>query len=410
MRRAFTLLELIIVVGIIGLIAGVGSVFVREYGEQRNAGLTRQKVEAIERGLLAVEKDEPVWYASGFVSDMGSFPPELTALLNQNSSNVTLIHADENNVTRSGLLTKRLLMPDNNSTGGVLLPAPFLNDEGHDENLTKTVKIGIYGGYAGPYAEASLKDGWNRAMEFNGSIAFPYSDGAIVSVVSAGADRRFTYEAASPIKEEFDESADTETEKAAYAGDISEPLPQRAFRPESLEFDLSLEGNSSIYEKAAVIVYTPMLYYIEDTNCSFDADGSTGDRYRKAECNGGIKEWKTFSPDQALPSFPATYAVGVAKYHFTLGKSDMNLSINNTGIPSFDESAFMRSSRVAFETGIPWSIVPDDDDNTSFYLFGGQKSVVVLKEKKTTPPTWEVEENFPWVFKPGRNEVIRNAR
>jgi prepilin-type N-terminal cleavage/methylation domain-containing protein len=412
MKRAFTLLELIIVVAIIGLIAGVGSVFVREYGEQRNAGLTRQKVAAVKAGLLRVEKDEPVWYANGFVSDCGTFPPELATLLNKDG-NATLIHADENNATQSGLLPKGLLMRDINSSGGRLMPAPFLDDDGHD-SLDVNPRIGLYGGYAGPYAEVSLKDGWGREMEFNGGVAFPYSDGAIVSLLSAGADRRFDDEGASPVKAEFDEFLDTETEKAAYGGDIAEPLPQRAFRPESLEFDLSLDGNGSEYNRTAVIVYTPMLYYVEGTNCTFD--DSMTDRYKKAVCDGGPQPWQRFAPGQMLPSDPVTYAVGVAKYVLTIDENNVTeLYVNEPGVvgtssSSLNASAFVRGFHITFEDEGGRDFVPADDTDDSFYLFGGEKSIVVLKEKKTSPTVWEVEDSFPWIFKPGRNEVIRNAR
>ena len=413
MRRAFTLLELIIVVAIIGLVAGVGSVFVREYGQQRNAGLTQQKIEAVKTGLLRVEKDEPVWYAGGFVADCGTFPPELSALLNENGSNVTLIHADESNVTRSGLLTKGLLLRDVKEIGGRLMPAPFLEDNGTDlPTLDDTARIGLYGGYAGPYAE-SLGDGWGRAMEFNGSAAFAYGEGAIVSIVSAGADRRFASESDSPVKAEFDEFLDTETEKAAYADDIAEPLPQRAFRPESLEFDLSLEGNASDCNRTAVIVYTPMLYYIEETNCTFDATGTlTTNRYQEATCNGTAKPWQIFSPEGGAPSGSATYAVGVAKYVFTMeANSTTGLYINeqgiDTGSPSdLNETAFVRDFRVTFNDGGPWSFASSSDSNRSFYLFGGQKSVVLLKYDGS----WKHVDSFPWVFKPGRREMIRYER
>jgi prepilin-type N-terminal cleavage/methylation domain-containing protein len=403
MRRAFTLLELIVVVAIIAGIAGVGSVFVREYGEQRNATLTDRKAAAVVEGLMRTENDGSVWYAEGFIADIGTFPPELSALHNEAGENMKLIHADESNVTKDGLLSRRVLIRRAHELGGLLLPAPFLEDNGTDADCNGCdYPVALYGGYAGPYGPETLDDGWGHAMEFNGTVAFAYDvEAPLTGLRSAGADRRFADEGVSPVKEEFDEFADAATEKAAYGEDRVKPLPQRRFRPESLAFDIAFaDGNASDTNQTDIVIYTPMLYFVEDTNCTFDDVGTTANRFKWINCGGVDREWQRFAPDGNATSADATYALGVAKYRFTIGQGDMNLSVNNVAVPDFDASAFMRASRVTFDTGSAWNIIPAADTNTSFYLFGGAKSVVIFRDGT-------FEERFTWIFKPGRNEKLR---
>lgn len=167
-RRALTLLELVVVLGILAIIAGVTIQSLEPIADQARYDATVQTLEAIERAIYReqqVSADRVM--IRGFVADMGRLPRAV--------GDDALFHSAE--------------LWDRAASGATANPfsiQPFEDPEIF--GLEPRVAAGWNGPYLQPPRDGRMQDGWGQPLVYSLDGATLLSGAPLVTVRSTGAD------------------------------------------------------------------------------------------------------------------------------------------------------------------------------------------------------------------------------
>jgi len=375
LKKAFTLIELLTVIAIIGLVATAALVVLKDNAEIKAKQYTKRVMQSFKSGIIEVEQGR---YVTGFVNDFGTIPPYGSFLLNR-PENGYFIDDSEDAVLEKKLQKYRFLsVVEQNSTK---FAAPFMSecteDGCKDPKVNQSLQLSpIDSGFLGGYLKddfvseksISLRDGWGNELVYENQIN---QDDSFVTIISYGSDGIDNI-AVSLLKDEFNEFSSSDSLKGFYADDIISSYQKRAFKPRNITFDIALDGQSK------VLIYSPMLYYVE---------GSSGSAFCKekdatqAECDGEDRVYKPYI-EGAKKHNNLWWHIGLIKYEFGVKDNGVEyLHINND---TTDRK--------------------DDFFNAKFLISAGLKEVAIVDENNT------IRSRFSEIFFPDQTVIIRYPR
>jgi len=375
LKKAFTLIELLTVIAIIGLIATAALVVLKENAEIKAKQYTKKVMQSFKSGIVEVEQGR---YVTGFVNDFGTIPPYESFLLNR-PENGYFIDDSEDRVLEKKLQKYRFLsVVEQNSTQ---FAAPFMsecNQDGcKDPKVNQSLQLSpIDSGFLGGYLKddfvseknISLRDGWGNALVYESQMN---QDDSFVTIISYGSDG-INNTVVSLLKDEFNEFSSSDSLKGFYADDIVSIYQKRAFKPRNIIFDIALDGQSK------VLIYSPMLYYIEGSSGSAlckEKDAT------KAECDGVERTYKPYI-EGAEKHNNLWWHIGLIKYEFGVKDNSVEyLHINND-----------TTNR------------KDDFFNAKFLISAGLKEVAIVDENNT------IRSRLSEIFFPDQTVIIRYPR
>jgi len=377
LKKAFTLIELLTVIAIIGLVTAGALVVLKDNAEIKAKQYTKTVMQSFKSGIIEVEQGR---YVTGFANDFGTIPPYGSFLLNR-PENGYFINDSEDAVLDKKLQKYRFLsVVEQNNTR---FAAPFMSDCSSGEERCKDPGVNqslqlspIDSGFLGGYLHddfvsekmISLKDGWGNALVYESQID---QDDSFIKIVSYGSDGVDNM-VASLLKDEFNEFSNSDSLKGFYADDIVSNYQRRAFKPRNISFDIALSGQSK------VLIYSPMLYYVEGSNG--DALCKEKDA-KQAECGGADKVYKPYI-DSAANTDNLWWHIGLIKYEFGVKDNTVeSLHINNETTDRKDD--FM---------------------NAEFLISAGLKEVAIVDENNT------IRSRFSEIFFPDQTVTIRYPR
>ncbi|HHO42194.1 MAG TPA: type II secretion system protein [Epsilonproteobacteria bacterium] len=379
-KNAFTLVELLTVIIIMGLIATAALVMLRDTGELKAKQYTTKIMKNI-KDAIALQEGE---YFSGFMNDFGTMPPNIYFLINQENGANFVAPFGEADTDRLGRFKiKRFDIYDKNDYGGRIIPMPFMKKELFtqeryedeqafikDRNIS-FLHVGFHGGYLGDGVEGmdrekSIKDGWNMPIQLitELNVTAAYQNDAYLKIKSFGSDRvDDDDESQKIIKDEFDEYKNNHSIKSAFKDDIVMTYGYSLFLPREIKSDVN-----STREYA---IYSPMLYYVEGSSNLLCTEHNT----THAQCpkdSGNYKRYKayTFDTNSMLLDNNISWHVGVIKYEI----KEVEFFINNQNFTHIITD--YNGARVDF--------------SENFYISSGEKLII----RKDT------EEFFSKIFPP----------
>lgn len=426
-KRAFTLVELLVVITIIGLVSSAALVMLKDTAEVKALAYTKKVMSAYKAALAQKEEDE---YFTGFVNDFGTMAPDSCFFNNScDTEKYRFVKdADGNTAPKQHRFTK---MNEQNSS---YFPAPFMNSgtapnfyDALDDSINQVLYVGYQGDYIG--GEDAVLDGWNTSIHqvVEHNISVENGDGKeFLTLTSAGSDRHFDNGAeAALVRKEFDLSKDEQSVEALYANDNNLTYDKKEFILKSLRIKVCTDKayTSANDVNISLLIYSPMLYYVE---------GSTGETCTElntthAECDSVDKKYIAYyihdkdfhsTLDEKL-----SWHIGLMKMQLFFGNHNKSrLFINKGGIldttnddlaydfnssdTNLTNSAFFDDFTLidANNTDLDFSFEsePKDDDNP-FYIYAGTK-VVSLWEQNTS--VWEEVDTKLVDFKPGRQQFL----
>lgn len=403
-KKAFTLIELLTVVIIIGLIASAALVMLKDTGEVKALQYSKKVMSSMKNAVG--QKEDSVF--TGFLNDMGTMPPDAHFLLNIENNRTHFINGE--------LDKHRIINLFENNSSDENISMPFIDGlvSGNNYNdsdifafslsdLEKIRNLPLYIGHHGSYIgegldgdkSRSVKDGWSKVIEVQTDLNISNNSGDLfLTLVSAGSDGRFADEP-SYIKDEFNEFNDSKTIKSFYADDYNRTFKSSKFLPRSLKIDLD-DINAT---KVQILIYSPMLYYVNNSENIMCTENNTTHANCVAASDTRYIPYipnftgvATSSNHEDAPDANLSWHVGVIKYAFhydddndaSTELSDGNSTINN--LDYIDNS----------------SLSNDIDFTTDFYITAGEKQIVILKENGA----WNVESTYSCTFMPNRTITL----
>lgn len=372
-KKAFALIELLVVLTIMGLVSTAALVVLKDTGEVKALQYTKKIMKAIKDGIA--EKEEGRVF-TGFMNDFGTMPPNTHFLLNI-ESNATFINGE--------LGKYRIVNLKNRSINDNNISMPFLDDKNatdyNDSKLdlnvsefkrfkTSVMYIGHHGGYIGEGIDGdksrAIKDGWGKAirLENDFNISETHSNGDIFLMLnSAGTDGKFKNEP-KYLKDEFDAfKEDRKNIEAVYAEDYNRTYRKEYFVPRNMNITLDFDRDDINATK--VIIYSPMLYFAEDSSNKTCSENNT----THANCTGGVSGKYIpydFRVDTSSLDNNMSWHVGVVKYEFYYDYNHTDKSLN--------EGTLSINNELTAYT----SLNSDIDFTSEFYITAGEKQVVIL--------------------------------
>jgi prepilin-type N-terminal cleavage/methylation domain-containing protein len=429
-KKAFTLVELLVVITIIGLVASAALVMVKDTAEDKALSYTKKVMSAYVSHLASTDDDN---YFTGFVNDFGTMAPHPcflnTTCKDQNYSFVGNLGVNPVPKYRFNSMGKQ---------DGTKFPAPFMSDchKGEDQcednttnDLTHINKV-LYAGYQGSYwkDENGFNDGWNTPIDvrIDHNISALKDDGKnFLRLRSAGSDRVFEDGNASLVRSEFDLSQDARSIEKLYADDYNQTYDKKSFLISSLQIKICTKQTSDT--NVSLLIYSPMLYYVENSS------GFTCNEYNTthADCGSNYERYIPFYGvhpdfDRSVVDQNLSWHIGLMKMQLYFDENESRLFINQGDLLNASDSnkdlAFdfnnsneeLNLSASAFFDGITvrkpdqsdigWSFDsnPKDADNP-FYMYAGTK-VLSLWEHNST--SWKETQTKLIDLKPGRREKI----
>ena len=372
-KRAFTLIELLTVVVIIGMISSIALVTLRDTGEVKAKQYTKQVIRALKDAIASKDGD----YFTGFMNDFGTMPPTSYFLINKEDSkkNINFVAPlGETDTDKLGRFKIRHFKTYNkNEHNGRIIPMPFMETEvtaqekyeDGDSSITDNngtiLYIGFHGGYIGDGIDGedelkSIKDGWNQPVELitELNVTVASNSDRYLTIKSLGSDGLSEDNVSNnPLRDEFNEYKDDNNLKGAFKDDINISYRYSVFIPKRIDF-------SDINSSRGYVIYSPMLYYIEGQNDCVEYNTTD------AKCSGNYYKYKAFHYDTNVSNLTlenSSWHVGVIKYKLTNDGTDTTLTIN-------DQDSIVLDNNTSI-------------DIEEFYISSGEKKIIRLDDNKT---------------------------
>lgn len=438
-KRAFTLVELLVVITIIGLVSSAALVMLKDTAEVKALAYTKKVMSAYKSALAQKEEDE---YFTGFVNDFGTMAPD-SCFLN-NSCDTEKYRFVKDYDDNSLPAPKNHRFTKMNEQDSSYFSAPFMNSgtspnfkddlSGSSDNINQVLYVGYQGDYIG--GDGDVLDGWNTSIHqvVEHNISVDNGDGKeFLTLTSAGSDRHFDDETTEAlVREEFDLSKDLQSVEALYANDNNLTHDKREFILKSLRIKVCTDKayTSASDINISLLIYSPMLYYVEDSTGETCTELNT----THAECDDGggseAKKYIAYYTHDKDFVYTDTKASGL-KWHIGLMKmqlffnpdnNESRLFINKGGIldttnddlaydfnssnTNLTNSAFFDDFTLidANNTDLDFTFESEPkDDNNPFYIYGGTK-VVSLWENNSSG--WSKTDTKLVDFKPGRQQLL----
>ena len=418
-KKAFTLVELLVVITIIGLVASAALVMVKDTAEDKALSYTKKVMSAYASHLASTDDDN---YFTGFVNDFGTMAPHPCFL------NTT--YKDQNYSFVGTQLARFNNMHEQNGTA---FPAPFMNIDAGSGNyyddlngsIKKISKV-LYAGYQGSYwnDENGFNDGWNTPIDvrIDHNISALKDDGKnFLRLRSAGSDRVFKDGNESLVRSEFDLSQDARSIEKLYADDYNQTYDKKSFLISSLQIKICTQRTDDT--NVSLLIYSPMLYYVENSS------GFTCNEYNTthADCGSTYERYIPFYGvhpdfDRSVVDQNLSWHIGLMKMQLYFDENESRLFINQGDLLNssedtlafdFNNSDYNLSASAFFDgitvrkpdqSDIGWSFDSNPkDDDTPFYMYAGTK-VLSLWEHNST--SWKETQTKQIDLKPGRHEKI----
>lgn len=364
-KQAFTLIEMLVVITIIGIVSTAALVVLKDTGEVKALQYTKKVMKAMKNGIA--EKEEGRVF-SGFLNDFGTMPPNAHFLLNiENNANFVAKKGEDDTEKLGRFKIKNFKKYNSDDHDGRIIPMPFMDDvsgtlytDGDTDIPNENgsiLYVGFHGGYLvegidGSDKERSLKDGWSNIIEFitDLNISTASTNDRYLTIRSKGSDGFLdNNESENPLKDEFNEYKNSDSIKNAYKDDINISYRYNSFIPKRLICDV----NST----RKYVIYSPMIYYVEDSSGK-----CTEYDHKRAECpkdSGIYKDYKPyhFDTNTTINRDGFSWHVGIIKYKIY----DGNISIND-------------------EYNITVDNATSKDFSEDFYISAGEKKIIRLDE------------------------------
>lgn len=258
-----------------------------------------------------------------------------------------------------------------------------------------------------------MKDGWGEYLKIRNDFNISEENRAsFLTLLSSGADKKEESEL-SLVKKEFDLTKENASLQEIYSEDINQTYEKSRFIIQSLDIDLTLKEEANESGAVAILIYSPMLYYLEGAGCS-ELNTTHG------ECEGVEKAYKPYLEDIGDIS-DKSFHVGIMKIELYFNQEgESRLFINKEGILESEEAydfesgeynltatrffnAFSAKTDEGWVSDWAFESAPKDDQNP-FYFFGGTKAVSVwFKDSEG----WKENGSFVTDFKPGRRYKVQ---
>lgn len=420
-RSAFTLIEILVVITIIGLISTAALVFLKDTTEVKALSYTKKVMDSIKIGVADSSSNRLV----GFVNDFGAMPPQAHFLLGiqkENNSSFNFV-GDRLVKYRFSSMSKQ---------DGSIFPAPYMGDcsAGDDkckdsltEEVNRVLFVGFHGGYMskiGDKKQESLYDGWNTPIALRNDLNISTNSSIAKSffmLKSAGSDRSFDG-VNNLVREEFDLAQDGNSLEDFYADDYNQTYRKGSFIVRSLDIDIGLDIDDA--NETAILVYSPMLYYVKGSENETCAELNT----THASCDSGSKEYMPYYPfdrtnaglDAGIEDKNVSWHIGLMKQELYFNdNNESRLSINQGGIGGFNSYDF-NSSNHNISDSIFFGNISVDINNTSyssadvdidnpFYMLAGTKIISIWSNNGSG---WRKQESYAYDFRPNAREIIRS--
>ncbi len=307
-KKAFTLVELLTVVVIIGMIASVALVTLRDTSEVKAKQYTKKVIERIKDGIVYEYKDKD--YIEGFLNDFGIIPPNTHFLINEENNNHFM--SQPSTVEKENKLQKYKindLFKVEKDTPLNDIPMPFIEidpskedtfdhdgdtttpnktfytdsnlrvdlhtagDDGLEKNLetdlyqNKKTIVSLITGYLGGYLnvgidsnkESTILDGWNNVIELENDTNIteyspnipPLPDDLVnlpyLNIISFGSDTHKD-NMVTNLKNEFNETLDDTQTKALFKDDLEGKYEREYFVPKNIKIDLNIPSEIIIID------------------------------------------------------------------------------------------------------------------------------------------------------------------
>lgn len=419
-HSAFTLVELLVVITIIGLISSAALLVLKDTTEVKALSYTKKVMTSIKKGIAEIDSDG---YLRGFVNDFGTMPPHLYFLIAKKDDNNSFNYVDE------ALINNRFISMTKQN--GTRFPAPFMSDctasasECKDVDITNIDKV-LYVGYRGGYinGEDSLKDGWQTDMDMQNDMNISENGGAkenFLTLITAGSDRVLSSGGDLLIRKEFDFAQESGSIESVYADDYNKTYRKNSFLVSSLAIDIDLKANDA--NEVAIFIYSPMIYY---------ADGSDGETCYEgnathALCNGNDRKYvayysfdHNFTKDEADKN--VSWHIGLMKQELYFNDQNRSrLFINQKGILDSSNDTLAYDFNATTDNNITDSIFfgnisvdinntnynsADKDRDNPFYIYAGTKIISIWDNNGSG---WKKQESFSKDFRPNARNTIKNA-
>lgn len=427
-RSAFTLVELLVVIAIIGLMSSAALVYLKDTADVKALSYTNKASDLMKSAIASMDSEE---YFVGFVNDFGTMPPNVYFLLGTQDDNKSFNFVGEkDNITKRAILIKNRFdkMYEQNATS-LVLPAPFMNKSAssifYDDlnsngslDVNDELKGVVYAGFEGKYI-MDVNDGWGMPMRLRNDFNISGTKDMFLTLLSSGSDRAF--EGESLARSEFDLSKDVKSIESLYADDLNVSYKKSDFLVRSLEIDIKLSTQASSADAVALIFYSPMLYYVEDSESKECFEHNT----THAKCASDYKKYIAYYAfeggfDKDIADKNVSWHVGLMKQQLFIDNNSSKLFINKSAIADNDFSAykFKDSSdtslsdsaffdaiviRDANGTKRDWDFTSEPKDmQNPFYMFAGAKTVSVWYRDGS----WKRDDTLSIDFKPNRRQKI----
>ncbi len=412
MKKAFTLIELMVVMVIIGMVSTAALVVLKDTGEVKALQYTKKVMTAMKNAVSQKEGDRVV---TGFLNDFGTMPPNAYFLLNI-EHDASFIHADN-----SGKLGRyRIDRIYKNDEKEHNISMPFLDkyesadkyyyDGTLKDNLganplesvtVSSMYIGHHGGYIGEGLGSdkskAIKDGWGKSIDLKCDLNISDQGKERFMILrSGGSDGILGDDTPSPLKDEFNEFNSSGNIKTLYADDYNRSYRSVSFL--SRNMNIQLDGLPADTNEIKVLIYSPMLYY---------ADGSGGETCTEhntthAGCDGSFRPYIPYIPHvngtsstyKTAPDDNVSWHAGIVKYAFHYSYDGSGQKVNNDGNLSIN------NADIASVQNLTNSVDFTDD----FYISAGEKQVVILKKSGSD---FEFSNAYPCTFMPGRAIMLK---
>lgn len=408
MKKAFTLVEILVVITIIGLISTLALVFLKDTAEIKALSYTKKVMSSIKQGVSDTDSRN---YFAGFVNDFGTMPPHAYFLTGDSNGSFNFVGGE--------LSRHRFISMTQQS--GTSFPAPFMpEDTILDGKINRVLFVGFHGGYmsrVGERNEESFYDGWNTPMVLINDFNISTNGESFLMLKSAGSDRSFN-NAVSLIREEFDLSKDIDSLEDFYADDFNQTYRRSSFIMQSLDINIRLDIDDA--NEAAILIYSPMLYYAEGSENEVCIEHNT----THARCNTNHRRYLPYYPfdrhntglDIGIEDKNVSWHIGLIKHSLYFNdKNESRMFINQKGTIGTNAYDFNSSNFEISDSSFFGNIFVDinntsyasfsKDINNPFYMYAGSKVISIWYNNGSG---WSEQESFIQDFRPNSRSTIRD--